>query len=101
MKLNLCAPVLLRNYLLSNPRVLARSGRLLFVCDGDAGLNVYDASDPLNLRRQQKISVRGTYDVMAQNGLLLLVAEDGLHQYRYNTGAAGQPLTELSCLGVR
>ena len=31
---------------MTNPHGLGKSGDLLFICDGNAGLKIYDASDP-------------------------------------------------------
>ncbi|TCZ70142.1 LVIVD repeat-containing protein [Flaviaesturariibacter aridisoli] len=93
-------PVPLRTYPLANPHGLAKDGNRLFVCDGDAGLKVYDAQNPSNLQLLETVPVKGTYDVIAQNGLLLLVAADGLYQYRYERYGAWQPLTALSRIQV-
>ena len=40
------SPKLVMSYGLTNPHGLGKDGDLLFICDGTAGLKVYDASDP-------------------------------------------------------
>ena len=42
-------PVQLISYPLVNPHGLGKNGDLLFICDGSAGLKVFDASDPLKI----------------------------------------------------
>lgn len=77
-------PTLLKTYLMSNPHGLARDGNLLFVCDGNDGLKIYDASDVMDLKMIEQFKHTDTYDVIAWNGKLLLVSSDGLHQYAYD-----------------
>jgi hypothetical protein len=85
---NINAPFLIKSYPLTNPHGLAKAGNLLFICDGTAGLKVFDATDPLAIKRIQEVPVSKAYDVVAYNNMLFLVAEDGFYQYSYN--AAGK-----------
>jgi hypothetical protein len=80
---NLQAPVLVKRYNLTNPFGLAKDGNLLFVCDGKDGLKIYDAADVQNLQLIKHISGIETYDVIAWNKKLIVVAKDGLIQYDY------------------
>jgi hypothetical protein len=80
---NLSAPALLKSYQMTNPHGLSKDGNNLFICDGKAGLKVYDASDPLHLDLKQHVTGIETYDAIAWNGNLLVVAKDGLYQYSY------------------
>ncbi len=73
-----------RSYTLQGPYGLGVDGDLLFVCDGHAGLKIFDNSDPVNLKQINEFSNINAYDVIPLNGLLLLIGEDGLFQYRYN-----------------
>ncbi|RYY90247.1 MAG: hypothetical protein EOO15_03305 [Chitinophagaceae bacterium] len=98
---NLLQPVPVRTYELTNPHGLAKDGDLLFVCDGDDGLKVYNCQDPANLVLLEKISVPGTFDVIAQYGQLYLVSSAGLYQYNYNTGLPYRSLQLKSILSVR
>lgn len=98
---NLLQPTPVRSYELSNPHGLAREGNLLFVCDGDAGVKVYDCTDPANLQLLEKVPVSGTYDVIAQNGTLYLVSANGLYQYNYGTGTNYRPLQLKSIVPAR
>ncbi len=45
---NIDQPKLVMTYPLTNPHGLGKDGDLLFICDGTAGLKIFDASDPRN-----------------------------------------------------
>jgi len=81
---NTTDPVLLKTYPMKNPHGLSMDGNLLFICDGAAGLKVYDAADVLNLKQLNEINGMNTYDVIAMNKIALVVAKDGLYQYSYS-----------------
>lgn len=93
---NLSAPVLRNRYTLSNPYGLAKDGNLLFVCDGKAGLKVYDAASPLSLQEKKTISGLETYDIIAGGSRAVVVAKDGLYQYAYTADANVTLLSKLS-----
>lgn len=84
---NVLAPSLAKVYNLVNPYGLSKDGNTLFVCDGTAGLKVFDATNPLNLTLKQHLTGMETYDAIAMNGNLLLVAKDGLYQYDYTASS--------------
>jgi hypothetical protein len=84
---NLSAPVLKKTYSMANPYGLAKDGNLLFVCDGTAGLKLYDASLPANLQLVKQLSGLEAVDVIAMNGKAIVVARDGLYQYDYSNPA--------------
>jgi len=80
---NLQSAWLVKSYALTNPHGLAKSGNTLLICDGTAGLKVYDAADVNKLRLLQTIGGLEAYDVIAQNNNAIVVAKDGLYQYDY------------------
>jgi hypothetical protein len=82
---NLSNPVLKKTYSLSNPFGLSKDGNLLFICDGSNGLKVYNASDPSSLQLIKTFDGIDTYDVIAYNGIALVVAKNGLYQYNYSS----------------
>jgi hypothetical protein len=83
---NLMNPQLLHTYTMTNPHGLAKDGNLLFICDGTDGLKMYNAQNPLSHELLQQVSGINTYDAIARNGVLLVVAADGLYQYNYSSG---------------
>lgn len=81
---NLLSPVSLKIYPMNNPHGLGKDGNWLFVCDGSAGLKVYDATYPANLSLKKEITGFETRDVILQNKIAIVVATDGLHQFDYS-----------------
>lgn len=96
---NITHPKLLKTYPMHNPHGLGIDGNLLFICDGDAGLKVYNASNPFQITQNLIAHFQNirTYDVIPNNGLLLLIGADGLFQYDYSNP---QQLLLLSHLPV-
>ena len=84
---NVQLPVLVKSYPLANPHGLSKSGNHLFICDGDGGLKVFDATDVNNLLLLQTISGIKAYDIIATNNNAIVVATDGLYQYDYTNPA--------------
>lgn len=80
---NITDPQLIKTYQLNNPKGLSKSGNYLFICDGNAGLKIFNASDVSNLQLVKTIGGIDTYDVIAWNNIALVVAKDGLYQYDY------------------
>lgn len=74
-------PFLVKSYPMTNPHGLAKYGQYLYICDGRDGLKVFDASDANAVALKKQIGGMITYDVIAWNQLLLVVAQDGLYQY--------------------
>lgn len=81
---NIQNPQLLKTYQLTNPHGLSKDGDYLFICDGAAGLKVYDAKDVNNLKLLTTLGNMETYDVIAWNNVALVVAKDGLYQFDYS-----------------
>lgn len=81
---NMNAPFLAKSYGMTSPYGLSKDNNLLFICDGKAGLKMYDAANPLDIILKKQLPDMETYDVIAYNGNLLVVAKDGLYQYGYS-----------------
>lgn len=83
---NLYAPVLVKSYPMSEPYGLGIDSKTLFVCDGPAGLKIYDASDPTTIDQKllKQYSELKAFDVIPFNNLLIMIAEDGIYQYSYS-----------------
>ena len=78
-------PFLVKTYPMYNPHGLGIDNNVLFICDGDAGLKVYDATDPMEIHLNQLEHFPGirTFDVIPLGGVLMLIGADGLYQYDY------------------
>ena len=79
-------PYLVKSYPMFNPHGLGIDGDLLFVCDGSAGLKIYDKSDPMMVLNNQLAHYPdfNTYDVIPYKNILMLVGKDGIYQYDYS-----------------
>ena len=79
-------PYLVKSYPMFNPHGLGTDGNLLFVCDGAAGLKIYDKSNPLEIITSQVAHYPDfdTYDVIPMDGSLMLVGSGGIYQYDYS-----------------
>ncbi|HNW50029.1 MAG TPA: hypothetical protein PKH79_03040 [Prolixibacteraceae bacterium] len=78
-------PVLKKNYPMHEPKGLGKDDDILFVCDGDAGLKVFDASQPdVQLPELARFNDVNAYDVIPVNNQLFLIGDDGFYQYDYS-----------------
>jgi hypothetical protein len=81
---NLQSPQLIRSYPLTNPRGLSKDGDMLFVCDGNDGLKIFNAVTPTNISLMKQFQLPEANDVIAFNHIALVIAKDGLYQYDYS-----------------
>jgi len=79
-------PVLMTTYTMDEPNGLGIDDDILFVCDGQSGLKVYNAADDYKISDHQIAHADSihAYDVIPYYGLLFLIGEDGLYQYDYS-----------------
>lgn len=83
---NLNSPKVLNTYPMTNPHGLGIDGTTLFVCDGNAGLKVYDATDITKIDKNQLAHYNNinSFDVIPFNNVLIMIGADGLYQYDYS-----------------
>ncbi len=78
-------PNLLKTYEMFNPHGLGTTNTdLLFICDGDEGLKVYDNTDYLDIKLKQHYADINAFDVIPYNDKLLMIGSDGFYQYDYS-----------------
>jgi hypothetical protein len=77
---------LLASYPLTGPYGLGIEDQTLFVCDGNDGLKIYDATDKLNIDDHMiaKFTNINTFDVIPFDGFLFMIGDDGFYQYDYS-----------------
>jgi len=80
---NIQNPQWVQSYPMQEPYGLGIDNRTLFVCDGPAGLKVYNAENPKNLVKTAWFSDVKAFDVIPYNGILMMIGEGGLYQYNY------------------
>ncbi|MCX6208528.1 MAG: hypothetical protein NTZ59_03225 [Bacteroidetes bacterium] len=93
---NLSNPTLVKRIDLTKPQGLSKDGNTLFVCDDDAGIRVFDATNPANIELKQTLPLLATYDIICNNGIAIVSAKDGIHQYNYSNP---NNITKLSKFG--
>ena len=77
---------LIASYPMTSPYGLGIDDDILFVCDGDAGLKVYDVTSKTEIDDNQIATFSGinTYDVIPVNGYLFMIGDDGFYLYDYS-----------------
>lgn len=82
---DLASPKLLKTYPMTNPHGLGIDNGTLFICDGEAGLRIFDASDPLSIDQKPLAHLKQihAFDVIPFQNVAILIGEDGLFQYHY------------------
>jgi len=94
-------PTLVKSYPMTEPYGLGIDNKKLFVCDGSAGLKVYDATDPLRIDENLVQTFTGIIatDVIPYNGVLIMMAADGIYQYDYSDLMNLQLLSKITIGG--
>ena len=82
---NMLSPTLLKSYSMVEPYGLGINNKTLFVCDGSAGLKIFDATDPLQMDSHllKQYTDLKAFDVIPFGNVLIMIAEDGLYQYNF------------------
>jgi len=77
---------LLKSYPMYGPQGLGVDDDLLFVCDGDAGLKIYNAADPLMINNNMiaAFPLINAYDVIPMNNYLFMIGDKGFMLYDYS-----------------
>ncbi|MFK8105029.1 MAG: LVIVD repeat-containing protein [Saprospiraceae bacterium] len=83
---NIYNPVLEKSFEMENPQGLSIKNETLYLCEGQAGLKVFDVRQPLVLNEHLKAHLKdfAAYDVITLPGadpILLLIGEDGFYQF--------------------
>ncbi|MCD4665014.1 MAG: hypothetical protein K8R68_07055, partial [Bacteroidales bacterium] len=92
------SPQLVKSYAMTNPHGLGIQNKTLFICDGEDGLKVYDASDPLRIDENliKHFTDMNAFDVIPFGNLIMMIAKGGLYQYNYEN----EEMTLLSFIQI-
>jgi len=76
-------PELLTSYQMFNPHGLGIGGfhNLLYLCDGDDGLKIYNRDDPMDLQLVEHYGEINAFDVIPYGNNLFMIGSDGFYQY--------------------
>jgi hypothetical protein len=91
-------PVVVRSYPMYHPKGLGVDGELLFICDTDEGLKVYDRSDPVNIELIRTFDHLVPFDVIPYRGLLFVMTNQNIHQFDYSDK---EHIVEVSVTGLK
>lgn len=80
---NIFNPRLERTVPMRNPHGLGVDERILFVTEGTFGLKQFQLDNPTNPVELRFIDTLKAFDVIMNNGLLMVVGQDGLFQFGY------------------
>ncbi len=99
---NVYQPTLLVSYQMENPHGLGIDGRALFLCEGEHGLKVFDASDSYTIDQHLLAHFEDihAFDVIPLNGVLIVIGDDGIYQYDYSDLANIRLLSKLTVAAV-
>lgn len=82
---DLSNPVLLNTYPMHNPHGLSVNNEMLYLCEGDAGLKVFDVTNKMNIDQNLLSLYSGfnAFDVIASPSqpIILVIGDDGLRIY--------------------
>ena len=76
-------PTLVSQYDMDDPQGVGIDGNLLFVCENNFGLKIFDVSDPMNIQLITNMENVIAHDVIPLNGLLLVVGPENVYQIDY------------------
>jgi len=77
-------PALVAQYDMANPQGVGLDGNLLFVCENQFGLKVFDVSNPNNILLIKHLEGFTVHDVIPLGGLLLVVGPENVYQVDYS-----------------
>ncbi len=76
-------PTLVAQYEMTNPQGVGLDGNLLFVCEQQFGLKVFDVSNPAEIQLIAHLQDFTAHDVIPLGGLLLVVGPENVYQIDY------------------
>jgi hypothetical protein len=90
-------PSLVKSWNMNNPHGLGLDTDLLFLCDGDDGLKIFNNQNPLQVGDNQVFHYTNiqSYDVIPFNNVLMMIGEDGLFQYDYSDPSNIYKISEI------
>lgn len=95
-------PSMLTKYAMTNPHGLGLDENLLFICDGNAGLKIFDATDPNKIDSNLLASYPdiNAFDVIPYQNVALVIGKDGLYQYDYSNLKSMKLLSKIAIVAA-
>lgn len=92
---NPTTPEILREHNMVEPKGMGIVDSILFLCDGQAGLKIFNIENPLNMGLISQIEDFDAYDVIPLDNTLLMIGDDGFAQYDYSNLPELKKLSEI------
>jgi len=80
---SLSDPILIAEYNMHAPKGVGLDENILFICDDDQGLKIFDVTDPFEIQQLFQFDNFTAYDVIPLDGLLLVVGPENVYQFDY------------------
>lgn len=79
-------PFRIASYAMTEPYGLGIDNKILFVCEGEHGLKVYDATDPYDIKANllAEFTDIHAYDLIPLSSFLFIIGGDGFYIYDYS-----------------
>lgn len=77
-------PKRISSYPMTEPYGLGIDGNTLFICEGEYGLKVYDATNSTNIQKIAEFSDITATDVIPLSSFLFMIGDDGFYIYDYS-----------------
>lgn len=78
-------PKLIKNYPMSSPHGLGIDNNILFICEGEHGVKVFDVTNENDIKQLSHLDQFFAYDVILRQGMATITGEDGIFQYSYSS----------------
>ena len=94
---NPARPRKVKTYPMTNPHGLGIDNGTLFICDGRAGLKIFDAQNPMRIEQTGGFRNIQTYDVIpiTQRKHLIMVGSNQIFQYDYKSPTEVELLSKI------
>ncbi|MFN8672727.1 MAG: hypothetical protein U0457_11695 [Candidatus Sericytochromatia bacterium] len=90
-------PKIVKSYPLRKPWGLAIKDSMLYVCDYEDGLKIFDAKEAENLKELKVININTPKDIILnENNLGIIISDDGIYEYDFSNLNEYQKLEPLS-----
>lgn len=80
---------------MQSPHGLGIDGDKLFVCEGENGIQAFDASDPVQVEKDTLYENHHAVDVILNNGTMIVTGMEGIFQYNYKNADTLQFLSQI------
>jgi hypothetical protein len=95
---NILSPKLVKTFPMTNPHGLSIRDNILYICEGDFGLRIFDASDPSIVGDKQIAylkDIKCTDAIALPNNRLLVIGADGFYQYDVTDKSSPKLLSQI------